>query len=106
MVEIRPRSSGEGPHYVVVRIGHDALAGAGRDHATAIETRDPDGGSTRWRSIDVIAAIRDGEHFVVEDEHGQESVLEPALCPVCPRATVTAGPTGDPPATLGRGAQR
>jgi hypothetical protein len=88
MVEIRPRSSGEGPPHVVVRIERDPPAGAGHDHVFAVETRDPDGGSTRWRSSDVIAAIREGERFVVEDEHGRESVLEPALCPVCPRVTV------------------
>ena len=92
MVEIRPRPFGDTPPYVVVRLEHDPLAGAGHDHVTVIETRDPDGGSTRWRSIDVIAAMRDGERFVVEEGNGGESVLEPALCPACPRATVRAAP--------------
>jgi hypothetical protein len=82
---------------VVVRLDHDPLAGAGHDHVTAIETRDPDGGSTRWRSIDVIAAIRDGERFDVAG-NGGESVLEPALCPACPRATVKVVSADEPPA--------
>jgi hypothetical protein len=83
------RPTGEAPPYVVVRYYQDPEAAAGHDHVTAIETRDPDGGTTRWRSIDVIAAIRGGERFVVEDDgHGRESILEPSLCLVCPRVTV------------------
>jgi hypothetical protein len=51
--------------------------------------------------VDVIAAIRDGERFVVELEgHDRKSVLEPAVCPACSRATVTVDAAGErPPAT-------
>jgi hypothetical protein len=95
------RSTGEAPPYVVVRFYQDPEAAAGHDHVTAIETRDPDGGTTRWRSIDVIAAIRAGERFVVEEDgQDRESVLEPALCLVCPRATVKVSAAEEPP-TLG-----
>jgi hypothetical protein len=83
------RSTGEAPPYVVVRFYQDPEAAPGHDHVTAVETRDPDGGTTRWRSIDVIAAIRGGERFVVEEDGDDRgSILEPALCLVCPRATV------------------
>lgn len=93
------RSSDEAPPYVVVRFDNDPDAMAGHDHVTAIETRDPDGGSTTWRAIDVIDAIRGGERFVVEsDARGDESILEPAVCPKCPRATVKVVVAGEPPA--------
>jgi len=93
------RSPGEAPPYVVVGLDQDPAATAGHDHVTAIETRDPDGGSTTWRTIDVIDAIRGGERFVME-EGGQagEFVLEPAICPQCPRATVKVIAAREPPA--------
>ena len=75
--------------YVVLCLSDDPNAGSGHDHVAAIETRDPDGGSTRWTAIDVIAAIRDGERFVVGyDGRGQEALLEPGVCPACSRVTL------------------
>ena len=88
MAEPTSHLSGDAPPYVVVRFDNDPEAGAGHDHVTAIETRDPDGGNTRWTSIDVLSAIRAGERFVVEGTDGGDAILEPALCPKCPRATV------------------
>ena len=38
-----------------------ASKASGHRHGVAVETRDPDGGSTRWSSVQVIAAIEDGE---------------------------------------------
>jgi hypothetical protein len=95
------RQTDEAPPYVVVRLDQDLDTPDGHDHVTAVETRDPDGGSTQWRVVDVIAAIRDGERFVVELEgHDRKSVLEPAVCPACSRATVTVDAAGErPPAT-------
>jgi hypothetical protein len=98
MPERFPRSTDEAPPYVVVRLDQELGTPDGHDHVTAVETRDPDGGSTQWRAIDVIAAIRDGERFAVDlDGVARESVLEPAVCPACPRATVTVGAAGEPP---------
>jgi len=43
--------------------------------------------------LEVIAAIRDGERFVVaEDGHGKLTLLEPGLCPQCPFATLLVDP--------------
>jgi hypothetical protein len=48
----------------------------GHIHVLAVETRDPDGGQTRWTTRQVIAALRDGERFVVsEDDQGRETLL-------------------------------
>ena len=89
MVDISPYRSGDAP-YVVVRLDQDVDTPAGHDHVAAIETRDPDGGSTRWTAVDVISAIRDGERFVMERSDARDVELEPALCSECPRATVKA----------------
>lgn len=72
----------------------------GHEHVAWVETDDPDGGQTRWKPFEVIAAIRDGERFVVaEPAGGPETVLEPALCPACPLATLTVDPLDrSPPA--------
>ena len=60
---------------------------------TAVQTRDPDGVETRWRVVEVIAAIRDGERFVVgEDGRGVQTLLEPAICPRCPTITLMTDP--------------
>ena len=97
MVRRSLRSPGEAPPYVVVRLDQDLEAAAGHDHVIAVETRDPDGGSTTWRSTDVIGAIRGGERFVADEGRDPESVLEPALCPKCPRPTVKVAAAVEPP---------
>ena len=86
------------PPYEVACLQLDAKREAtGHQHVTFIETRDPDGGRTRWSCVDVIAAIRAGERFVVaEDGQGKVSLLEPGLCTQCPFVTLVV----DPPATL------
>ncbi len=89
MVERPPRPTGQAPAYVVVGLEQDAGAQPGHDHVVGIETRDPDGGSTRWRLIEVIGAVRSGERFVLEgDGSGADSNLEPAVCPACRRVTL------------------
>jgi len=92
------RPTDEAPPYVVARLDQDPDTPDGHDHVTAVETRDPDGGSTQWRLVDVIAAMRDGERFVVDMVgHERASVLEPVVCPACPRATVKVGAGGERP---------
>lgn len=91
-----PSSMGvdEVPPYAVACLELDArLEFGGHHHVTFIETQDPDGGRTRWSCVEVIAAIRDGERFVVaEDGHGKLTLLEPGLCPQCPFATLLVDP--------------
>jgi hypothetical protein len=82
------------PPYVVVSIGRDPEAGEDHDHVQAVETRDPDGGETHWGSQEVIAAIRDGERFVVDGDAGAE--LQPAACPACGRTTLVTAEIGQP----------
>jgi hypothetical protein len=70
----------------------------GHEHVTFVDTRDPDGAQTRWKSVDVIAAIRDGAEFVVaEDGKGRRTLLQPALCPACPFATLEVEPPAPRP---------
>ena len=89
MVE-RSDAEGEAPPYVVANLKRDPNARPGHDHVMEIETRDPDGVTTRWPVIEVIDAVGSGERFVVEgDGSGPDSALEPAVCPVCRRVTVT-----------------
>lgn len=83
------------PAYHVCGVQRDrARQVEGHDHVLSIDTRDPDGGQTRWRCVDVIAAMRDGERFVL-GEGGDRRQLEPALCPVCAFATVRVIPADD-----------
>ena len=71
---------------------------SGHRHATFVETRDPDGGSTRWSSVQAMAAIEDGERFVVaEDGRGGMTLLEPGRCPVCGVATLVTDPADAQP---------
>ena len=82
------------PPYVVTCLEQDSTAGAGHDHVVAVETRDPDGGSTRWRTVDVIAAARGGERFVVGKVEGEPASLQPAVCPTCAMVTLMVSPSG------------
>ena len=98
VIDPAARSLEDAP-YAVVCLSDEPNAGSGHDHVAAIETRDPDGGSTRWTAIDVIAAIRDGERFVVSDDgRGEEALLEPGICPACSRVTLVVDPTVTRPA--------
>ena len=93
MVEPLPPPAESTPPYLVLCLSDDPGAPAGHDHVAAIETRDPDGVNTRWTAIDVIAAIRDGERFVVDDDgRGEEALLEPGVCPACSLVTLVVEP--------------
>lgn len=80
--------------YRVWCIETDDLDGVGdHRHVIALETAGADEGAFRWTLVQVIAAIRDGELFVVGGgARGQATVLEPAVCPRCPRATLATHP--------------
>ncbi|HET7646310.1 MAG TPA: hypothetical protein VFM03_07470 [Candidatus Limnocylindria bacterium] len=83
------------PAYHVCGIQRDrARQVEGHDHVLFVETRDPDGGQTRWRCVDVIAAMRDGERFVLGEGEDRRQ-LEPALCTACAFATVRVIPSDD-----------
>jgi hypothetical protein len=93
MVERSGTLEGQLPPYSVLRVHLDeARAADGHRHVDYVETVDPDGGETRWTSVEVIAAIRDGERFVLDEGEGHER-LEPTLCPRCPMATLEATDT-------------
>ena len=77
------------PPYLVVELVRASDALPGHDHVVAVATRDPDGGETRWTTVEAIAAIRDGERFVAaEDGLGGETIVEPSICPACPTVTL------------------
>lgn len=85
--------AGEMPPYVVGCLETDArLADDGHHHVKTIETRDPDGGQTRWTLIQVITAIRDGAAFSVNDGDDAVARLDPTVCPRCAMATLTIEP--------------
>jgi hypothetical protein len=84
----------DAPPYVVTCLEEDEAAGEGHRHVTAIETRDPDGLQTRWSTVQVIAAVREGERFVVGDAETRRS-LEPGICPGCSSVTLVV-PAGGP----------
>jgi hypothetical protein len=86
------------PHEVACLDMDRELEASGHRHVTFVETRDPDGGLTRWSCVQVIAAIEDGERFVVaEDGHGAMTLLEPARCPACDVATLVTDPADAQP---------
>lgn len=94
MVSDRPAARLRGvPPYLVLCLEQDASGSDGHPHVSFIETRDPDGGQTRWSTVQVIAAVRDGERFVVADDgQGGETLLEPAVCTRCPTVTLAVDP--------------
>lgn len=88
---------GGGPPYEVIGLEVDEEAQArGHDHVRFVDALDPDGGQTRWTAIDVIAAIRAGERFVMA-RAGEASGLEPSVCPRCPVITLRIEPAGAHP---------
>ena len=93
MQEIRPDPL-DAPPYVVTCLEVDRAAGEGHEHVAAIETRDPDGGQTRWTTIQVIAAVREGERFLVGESGDARASLEPAACVGCDTATLKVPPGG------------
>jgi hypothetical protein len=86
------------PPYIVTCVDQEASGPDGHPHTSFIETRDPDGGQTRWSTVQVIAAVRDGERFVVADDtRGRETLLEPAVCTRCPIVTLAVDPRAPAP---------
>ena len=80
-------------HEVVCLHTDPAAEADGHVHVSAIETRDPDGGRSRWTLVQVIAAVREGEAFHAgKGSDGRAGVLEPAVCPRCPFATLVVDP--------------
>jgi hypothetical protein len=47
--------------------------------------------------VEIMAAIRGGEQFVLDRGDGGESILELGLCPACPFMTLRFDPPGDVP---------
>lgn len=79
------------PPYEVRRVETDpAAAAAGHHHVSGVETVDPDGGQTQWTLVQVIAAVRDGERFIMGGGQGGQAVdLEPSVCPRCRLVTLS-----------------
>jgi hypothetical protein len=79
------------PPYEVVCATFDAIGSdEGHRHLRSLDTRDPDGATTRWNIPDVMAALRAKERFVVA---GTEALLQVGLCPACPFMTLRFGPS-------------
>lgn len=77
------------PPYVVGCVHADArLMAEGHLHVTAVETIDPDGGTTRWSLVQVIEAVRAGERFTLREGAGEPAEITPTVCPRCSVATV------------------
>ena len=96
IVEQDTQPRGATPPYEVLLIELDANAHAeGHEHVTVVDTSDACGCHARWTSVQVIAAIRDGAQFIVgADGDNRRAQLTPALCPVCPFATLVVAPQG------------
>jgi hypothetical protein len=61
----------------------------GHLHVIAVETADPDGGTTRWSLVQAIEAVRGGDRFVLLEDGSAEPVeLAPTVCPRCRLATM------------------
>ena len=103
MQEARPADTEEGRRFLVACVDIDAnAAAAGHRHVTRIETRDTAGQRQGWTTVQVIDGIREGFRFVVEeDPHGLTTVLDPALCPRCPLATLAVDPPDAMPIACG-----
>jgi hypothetical protein len=82
----------EMPPYEVVDV-HYADVPGGHEHVAYVETRDPDGGDTRWTQAEIPGAVREGERFVlIEGGVVTDSILEVATCPACPQPTLRLRP--------------
>lgn len=85
--------AGEGglPPYSIRCVEMDPVAEAnGHRHVVEVRTDDPDGGETRWTLAEVVAAIRDGERFILGGgTRGRSVALEPTVCPRCHVTTLT-----------------
>lgn len=81
------------PHRVWCVELDDAAEPTAHRHLVALEASGADGVRYRWTIVEVIAAIREGELFIVgEGEGEQAAVLEPSVCAVCRRATAITHP--------------
>ena len=86
---------GTAPPYEVTCLEEDQAVEESHRHVVAVETRDPDGGQTRWSTLEVITALRGGELFVVSDgKADRAAALEPSICPACATATISVSPGG------------
>ena len=84
----------DAPPYVVTCLERDGTKG-GHGHVVAIETSDPDGGSTRWATVEVIKALMEGQTFVAdEDGNAADPVLAPSTCGRCGAVTLSVSPGG------------
>jgi hypothetical protein len=93
MHDLRPDQL-DAPPYIVRCVEEDSAAGEGHEHVVAVETRDPDGGETRWSTVQVLAAVREGERFVIGDEADERlPSLVPARCPRCAIVTLSVSPS-------------
>lgn len=102
MFERQAFALGDAPPYVVRCIDIEASGRAdGHAHVTAVETHDPDGGETRWKADEAIAAIRGGDRFVIAEgeDPARVAVLEPGPCPACPSLTLVVYPPDRRPPT-------
>ena len=90
-------SNGQPPRpYLLHCVESSSLDGDGRhQHVIAIEAVGQDGEPVRWTLVEVIAAIRGGALFVAGGgQRGQAAVVEPTVCPSCPRLTLVTHPAG------------
>ena len=96
----KPSSVGVGelsPYEVACVELDPRLDATSHPHVAFIETRNPDGGRTRWSREQALAAIRQGERFVVvTGGNGMRVLMQPGLCPRCPFFTLLV----DPPEAL------
>ena len=91
-------TTGEVPPYEVRCVELAAAGADGHEHVIAVGTNDPDGGETRWRLADVLAALQDGERFITPaSSYDGTAELKAAPCPLCSEASVKT----DPPEALG-----
>ena len=90
----------DAPPYVVTCLERDDSAGHG--HVVAVETSDPDGGRTRWATVEVIKALMEGQSFVAdEDASPVDAVLAPSTCARCGAVTLSVAPGGTEIASCG-----
>lgn len=93
MRDDRPASMDQWPPYEVICVQFDDLGTMqGHRHLRSVDTRDQDGGRTRWNVSDLLAALRDKERFVVGGS--EATTLAVGLCPACPFMTLKFDPPG------------